>query len=99
MARPNPHRKKVFAPYRETIEEGMARTLWVYAYARYVEGLEPRPDYVDPTTGLIIGLNKPGPNQDWEDVAPETPAAGLKAARALIALYEAGSTNGPDIVE
>lgn len=59
-----------------TIVEGLARSLWVLAYA----------DYAAAHRG-DASIERPLPGEDWEEVAPETPAAAEAAARELANLY------------
>ena len=70
--RRNPSIAQVEAEYEEYIREGMARTLWLLAFADWAEE---------------VGWDgRPSKGGDWDDVAPETPDAALKAADALISL-------------
>jgi hypothetical protein len=84
-------RDSVFAEYRSIILNGMARTLWVHAYADWVDELskEERDEF---------GVERARGGQDWNDVAPETPKAAHKAALELVKLYESDKNTG-DIVE
>jgi hypothetical protein len=54
--------------------DGMARTLWLYAYMEYAENTP--------------GVARARSGQDWDDIAPKTPAAAYKAAWALVELIE-----------
>src|SRR3972149_2860694 len=77
--------------YQEAILDGMARTLWIMAYADWASD-EDRDDEVDP--------QRAGQGEDWDDVAPETPDAAYLAARDLAKLYR--GTEGmslPDLFE
>jgi hypothetical protein len=72
---------------REDITEGMARALWVMAYADWVEGLsrEERKE-----AGAPVSLQ----GVDWFDDSPETPAAAEKAGVELASLYESENDVG-----
>lgn len=63
--------------YQDEIEEGIARTLWVMAYADWAGGDNDFEHEVDDLPG------RAGPGEDWDDVAPETPDAAFLAARDL----------------
>lgn len=68
--------------YVDAIREGMARTLWLVAYADWAD--EHRNDDAS-------GIDRPGPGGDWDDVAPETPGAAQQAASDLEDLYIAAN--------
>lgn len=84
-------RESILETYRDTILEGMARTLWLYAYADYIEEIGDKSADEQELPRALAG-------QDWDDVAPETPKAAMKAAKELVKLYEASKGTG-DIVE
>ncbi len=75
--------------YRDEIIESMARSLWVSAYADWADGAMSedgeRPE----------GAERPGGGEAWEDYAPETPAAVLKAAEDIAVQIEL--ENGEEI--
>lgn len=77
---------RVQGQYQRAIRDGMARTLWVMAYADYSGQWHEEFDEAE-----MEGVDPPeqaGGGEDWNDVAPATPRAALKAADDLVALYE-----------
>jgi len=73
----------------EAILEGMARALWVTSYADWVE-------QQGPTAQKKLGARG---GQDWSDVAPETPADALEAARDLyLAISRANNESPVDLL-
>lgn len=70
------------ATFRDLIRDGMARLLWILAYADFVQNADGEQADED-----LYPAAKPG--QNWDDVAPETPKAAYKAADDLMKLYEA----------
>jgi len=78
-----PTLESVRAEYREAILEGMARMLWIMAFADWVEELpNDERDEVGYSRRDVQG-------KDWNDVSPDTPKAADKAAAELAKLYEA----------
>jgi hypothetical protein len=77
--------------YESQILEGMARTLWVMAYANFIEGDPPGEQYED--------LPRPGSGEDWDEVAPETPDAAMQAATALAELISSQEMSLPDLYD
>lgn len=74
-ARKNPPISK--AP-ETSIRDGMARALWISAYISFVtERMGGEDEWPSPRDA----------NEDWNDVAPETPPVAIKAAKDLIKLY------------
>lgn len=71
-----------FQDVSDEIAEGMARALWVTAYANFFD--EPEAD-----EDRYINFARAGAGEDWDDVAPETPEAAVKAAKDLEALFAA----------
>ncbi len=68
--------------YEDIIRDAMARTLWVMAYANWVEDQE--------DVGIDEGVDRewrwlarPGGGEDWDSYTPETPIAAEQAAGAL----------------
>lgn len=68
------------------IRDGMARALWVTAYADFADEADDEDQYPRARGG-----------QDWMDVAPETPDAAYKAADDLVALFVA-KNDVPDML-
>lgn len=79
--------QRVLAEYERAIRDGMARTLWVSAYADWVESGENVPE----------GVERAGGGQNWEDHSPDTPDAAEKAADDLMVLYK--TAEGGSIVD
>jgi hypothetical protein len=79
-----PTREQILGQYRTAILDGIARTLWVTAYASWNTQLE-HDDERREDQGL-----KYGQKVNWDTVTPETPKAAKKAAEALAEIYEKG---------
>ena len=77
-----------FQVVSDEIAEGMARALWVTAYANFFD--EPGAD-----EDRYINFARAGAGEDWDDVAPETPEAAVKAAQDLEALFAAKNDFSP----
>jgi hypothetical protein len=77
MARVNPYSA---SELESDITEGMARALWVTAYADFVENL-------DAGERRELDVSRAGPGEDWADVAPETPRTAYDAAAQLEDLF------------
>jgi len=74
----------VASDYQDLIFEGMARTLWLLAYADWVEEVD-QDDGEDESDDddEVERPAGPGPGGDWDDVTPPTPIAALHAAHDL----------------
>lgn len=69
-----------------TIRDQTARTLWVDAYASFIDNL--REDGHSRKEIEKMGFDTAGAGDDWMDVAPATPDKAYKAADELLRLYE-----------
>jgi hypothetical protein len=72
------------------ILDGMARTLFLLAYADFVDREIEDDNPVD-------DLPRPGGGEDWDDYAPETPATAKEAASS--AAIQLGNANGCGLPE
>ncbi|HLU38119.1 MAG TPA: hypothetical protein VK081_01965 [Planctomycetota bacterium] len=72
MSRRNPD------DFDDSIKDGMARAIWVSAFADWVQEL-PKAQRRELA---------PGAGADWNDAAGETPRSALEAGQALLELYE-----------
>lgn len=80
---------------RDEILESMTRTLWVTAYASFIDN-----ELEDGKTRKELedaGYPSAGAGDDWMDIAPDTPDGVDKAAEALAKAYE--DLNGKSITE
>lgn len=75
----------VQAQYQRAIRNGMARTLWTTSYADYADQWHDNARHGD---GGDDPPDKAKGGQNWEKIAPATPAAAVKAADDLVELYE-----------
>lgn len=73
--------------YDDEIRYGMARALWVTAYA---DAVEDDPDLEE------MGYPAAGPGEDWVDVAPMTPPSAESAAFRLSEMIERANGVGID---
>jgi hypothetical protein len=78
--RPNPDIDAFAQMYEDSIREGMARYLWLSAFASWADG-------ADLVQDQDVSIADIGPGADWDDIAPETPAAADKAAKDLVDLF------------
>lgn len=76
---------------RETIVKAIARSLFVQAYADYVERESNDGEEADD----VSDLPRPGAGGDWKDYAPETSGAALATAEKAAASIE--RLNGVDL--
>lgn len=76
----------VQAQYQRAIRDGMARTLWTTSYADFAEQWHEESDEDEFDAEEVP--ERPGPGEDWDDIAPETPRAAVKTADDLVKLYE-----------
>ena len=81
-------RDKILDEYEREIRNAMARTLWVQAYAAWVEGLSAyeRADLIESSGGDSVARMPPA-GGNWDEYAPETPQAAHQAARDLAELF------------
>jgi hypothetical protein len=71
------------------VQDAFARTMFVTAYADHVQDGEYNDGNGGPCKGCELfghedGHPQPGPSEDWESYAPETPVAARRAAAGLL---------------
>lgn len=79
-------RDRILDQYEKIIRTSMARTLWVGAWASWVENLSEEELAEQWDAGTYRG-DRPGAGGDWDDHAPETPQGAHQAARDLAELF------------
>ncbi len=83
-------REDLLDRYELVILEGMARTLWIVAYATFVETWhDDNTDEEDETRE--DAPERPGVGENWSDVAPETPDVFLEQVAPELAMLYATS--------
>lgn len=80
----NPAIDDVKKQIEDAIRAGMSRYLWISAFASWAEEADLIQD-----VGAVADVRGTS-GIEWDDVAPETPPAAIKAADDLIALFAAG---------
>lgn len=84
VAKRNPAVDEIKAHYEAHIREGMARYLWLSAFANWAEGADVVQDADDQVAMTVTS------GIEWDEVAPETPPAAVQAAADLVRLFEVG---------